>query len=125
MEDKKLKISSFSEKDREQVSKIKEADKEIKAWAYLPDSEVSKQERLKLYPESDSILNGLYFGVKDIIDVHGMPTNYGAVSPSSVVKKRDAAVVGILRRAGAVPIGKTVTSEFAFRHPGETRNPHN
>jgi Asp-tRNA(Asn)/Glu-tRNA(Gln) amidotransferase A subunit family amidase len=69
-------------------------------------------------------LHGVPVAVKDIIDTADYPTELG--SPISRGRRpwRDAAVVAKLRAAGAVIIGKTVTTEFAFYHPGPTRNPH-
>lgn len=69
-------------------------------------------------------LAGVPCGVKDIIDVAGWPTRCGSgLRAHTQPASRDAAVVSGWRRAGAVPIGKTVTTEFAFFAPGPTRNP--
>src|SRR3989475_12896698 len=54
-----------------------------------------------------------------------MPTENGSVLHAGRTPSRDAAVVTLLRAAGAVIMGKTVTTEFATRSPGKTRNPHN
>ncbi|MBV8152444.1 MAG: amidase [Candidatus Eremiobacteraeota bacterium] len=70
----------------------------------------------------DGPLAGLEFGVKDIIDVAGMPTAYG-VDFATRIAERDAWCVAALRAAGAVPAGKTHTTPFAFRDPAVTRNP--
>jgi Asp-tRNA(Asn)/Glu-tRNA(Gln) amidotransferase A subunit family amidase len=64
------------------------------------------------------------FGVKDIIDVAGLPTECGSEARRGHVARSDAWIVARLREAGAVPIGKTVTTEFAYFRPGPTRNPH-
>jgi Asp-tRNA(Asn)/Glu-tRNA(Gln) amidotransferase A subunit family amidase len=64
-------------------------------------------------------------GLKDIIDTADMPTENGSVLHAGRTPSRDAAVVAMLRAAGAVIMGKTVTTEFATRAPGKTRNPHN
>src|SRR5262249_47671207 len=61
----------------------------------------------------------------DIIDTGDMPTENGSVLHAGRTPSRDAAVVALLRAAGAVIMGKTVTTEFATRSPGKTRNPHN
>lgn len=69
-------------------------------------------------------LGGVPLGVKDIIDVAGLPTRCGSgLRAHSRRVDRDAAIATAWRRAGAVPIGKTVTTEFAFFAPGPTRNP--
>lgn len=70
-------------------------------------------------------LHGLPVGVKDIIDTSDMPTENGTPIDAGRRPKKDATVVQRLRAAGAVIIGKTVTTEFASLHPGPTRNPHN
>ncbi|MFD2471632.1 amidase [Amycolatopsis silviterrae] len=75
-------------------------------------------------PVSTGPLGGVPLGVKDIIDLAGLPTRCGSVlradAPPATV---DASIVREWRRAGAVPIGKTVTTEFAFFAPGPTDNP--
>ena len=70
-------------------------------------------------------LHGLPFGVKDIIDTHDMPTAYGSPIHAGHRPSADAACVALAREAGAVMLGKTVTTEFALRHPGPTANPRN
>ena len=62
-------------------------------------------------------------GVKDIIDTAGVPTERGSALYAGRIAERDADVVRNLRAAGAVIVGKTVTAELAFYHPGPTRNP--
>lgn len=69
-------------------------------------------------------LAGVPLGVKDIIDVAGLPTRCGSGLRSDVPPAdKDAAIVAEWRRTGAVPLGKTVTTEFAFFSPGPTANP--
>jgi Asp-tRNA(Asn)/Glu-tRNA(Gln) amidotransferase A subunit family amidase len=75
-------------------------------------------------PTRELPLRGIPFGVKDIIDVRGMPTECGSPLRAGRVAAADAWVVDRLRRAGAIPLGKTVTTEFAYFAPGPTRNPH-
>ena len=70
-------------------------------------------------------LHGIPVGLKDIIDTGDMPTENGSVLHAGRTPARDAAVVERLRAAGAVIMGKTVTTEFATRTAGKTRNPHN
>ena len=70
-----------------------------------------------------SALEGVPFGVKDVIDVAGMPTRCGSAAIDDAPRALDATCVAQLRRAGAIPVGKTVTAEFAFMAPGPTRNP--
>jgi Asp-tRNA(Asn)/Glu-tRNA(Gln) amidotransferase A subunit family amidase len=63
--------------------------------------------------------------VKDIIDSHDQPTGYGSPIYKTHQPLADAATVALAKGAGAILLGKTVTTEFANRHPGPTRNPHN
>src|SRR5690606_20624380 len=69
-------------------------------------------------------LAGLALGVKDIVDVAGYGTGCGSSIFANRVADADAASVAQLRATGAVVMGKTVTTEFAFFSPGATRNPH-
>jgi len=69
-------------------------------------------------------LRGVPFGVKDIIDTHDMPTACGSPIHAGFRPDADAACVALAREVGAVMLGKTVTTEFALRHPGATTNPH-
>jgi Asp-tRNA(Asn)/Glu-tRNA(Gln) amidotransferase A subunit family amidase len=70
-------------------------------------------------------LHGVPVAIKDIFDTADMPTEYGSVLYAGRTPSRDATVVSMLRAAGAVIMGKTVTTEFAYFAPGKTRNPHN
>jgi Asp-tRNA(Asn)/Glu-tRNA(Gln) amidotransferase A subunit family amidase len=70
-------------------------------------------------------LHGVPVGLKDIIDTADMPTENGTVLHQGRAPREDAAVVSMLRAAGAVMLGKTVTTECAYFSPGKTRNPWN
>lgn len=70
-------------------------------------------------------LYGIPVGVKDIFHVEGFPTRAGSNLPSHLFAGPEAACVTAVREAGALILGKTVTTEFAFFAPGPTRNPHN
>ncbi len=69
-------------------------------------------------------LYGLLVGVKDIFHVDGFPTLAGTQLPPRLFAGTEAACVTALRQAGALILGKTVTTEFAYYEPGPTRNPH-
>ena len=69
-------------------------------------------------------LTGVPVGVKDIIDVAGLPTEDGTVLHAGRIAQADAALITRLRAAGGWPLGKTVTTELATYAPGKTRNPH-
>lgn len=70
-------------------------------------------------------LRGLPVGLKDIFDTADLPTEYGSTIHAGHRPAGDAALVSMIRRAGGIVIGKTVTTEFAHLDPGKTRNPHN
>jgi Asp-tRNA(Asn)/Glu-tRNA(Gln) amidotransferase A subunit family amidase len=72
-----------------------------------------------------SALHGIPIAIKDIIDTHDMPTEHGSPIYKGSIPVSDAACVAMLRLAGAIVLGKTVTPEFAAVTPGRTANPHN
>ena len=74
---------------------------------------------------STRTLHGIPIAIKDIIDTHDMPTEHGSPIYKGSIPPSDAACVAMLRRAGAIILGKTVTPEFAAVTPGRTANPHN
>ena len=84
------------------------------------------QALLARYPDPTSRppLFGIPVGVKDIIHVEGFPTRAGSQVPAEELTGPEAAAVACLRQAGALILGKTVTTEFAYFEPGPTRNPH-
>ncbi|MEN0040187.1 MAG: amidase [Pseudomonadota bacterium] len=81
----------------------------------------------RMTPETNGSghLAGIAFGVKDIFDTYDAPTSYGSPIYIDHQPRSDAALVSMLRAAGGSIAGKTVTTEFAWFHPGPTRNPHN
>lgn len=100
----------------------------MQAWVWLDRRHAIEQaqaaDRLRLSGVDAGSLAGLPVGIKDIIDVHGMPTEDGTVLHAGRIAQADAALVARLRAAGGWPIGKTVTTELATYAPGKTRNPH-
>ncbi len=76
-------------------------------------------------PETRPSLFGIPIGVKDIFHVAGLTTRAGSKLPPELLQGREAESVTALKRAGALIMGKTVTTEFAYFSPGPTRNPHN
>src|SRR6185437_6268344 len=70
-------------------------------------------------------LKGVPFGIKDIFDTADMPSGYGSPIYTGCRPGSDASAASLPRKGGAVLLGKTVTTEFANRHPGPTSNPHN
>ncbi|TKX77248.1 hypothetical protein EXE53_27620 [Halorubrum sp. SD626R] len=92
-------------------------------WERLRDQAAALTER---YPDPADRppLYGVPVGVKDIFHVEELPTRAGSDLPPGVITGDEAAAVTALRRAGALVLGKTVTTEFAHMSPGPTRNPH-
>ncbi len=110
------------------IARIDETEPTVQAWAHFEaddaldqarDADVRRMRGLPCGP-----LHGVAVGIKDIIDVRGMPTEDGTVLHAGRIARRDAAVVARLRAAGAIVMGKTVTTELATYAPGKTRNPH-
>jgi Asp-tRNA(Asn)/Glu-tRNA(Gln) amidotransferase A subunit family amidase len=95
----------------------------VEAWQYLDADAVIDAARVLDRGPRRGLLSGVPFGVKDIIDTGDMPTEYGSAIYSGYRPRADAACVALSRKAGALLMGKTVTTEFANRHPGKTRHP--
>jgi Asp-tRNA(Asn)/Glu-tRNA(Gln) amidotransferase A subunit family amidase len=111
------------------LRRIRETEPLVEAWIYLdPEyalAQAKDADQWRLSGHPTSVLHGVPVGLKDIIDTGDMPTENGSVLHAGRTPSRDAAVVERLRAAGAVIMGKTVTTEFATRTAGKTRNPHN
>lgn len=105
---------------------IEAREDELHAWAHLdPDLALARARELDGMPADErGPLHGIPVGVKEIIDTADLPTEYGSPIYAGHRPSVDADVVARLRAAGAVVIGKTVTTEFALFHPGPTVNPH-
>src|SRR4029453_9922607 len=110
------------------LERIREVDGAVQAWAFLDPEHALAQARAadeyRMSGQPVGALHGVPVGIKDIIDTADMPTENGSVLHAGRTPSRDASVVSLLRAAGAVILGKTVTTEFATRTPGKTRNPH-
>src|SRR6059036_3432782 len=111
------------------LARIRALDGELRAWAHVDGSEALATARERLAEARAGTLrgplHGVPVGVKDIFDVAGMPTTGGARPFAHTRPGVDAPAVARLRAAGAIIIGKTVTTEFAYRDPAPTRNPWN
>lgn len=111
------------------IARIEAREPEIRAWAWF-DAEHVRAEARRLDDHRASgaplgPLHGLPVGLKDVIDTAGIPTENGCPVDAGRVPERDACIVEKLKAAGALIVGKTVTTELAFLHPGKTRNPRN
>lgn len=111
------------------LGRIAEREPHVEAWAHLDPEQALAEAR-----EADAalargddvgLLHGVPVGVKDIFDTSDFPTENGSPSFAGRRPDRDAACVAALRNAGAIVIGKTVTTELALLTPARTRNPRN
>jgi Asp-tRNA(Asn)/Glu-tRNA(Gln) amidotransferase A subunit family amidase len=111
------------------LARVREADDDVQAWAFLDPEYALQQARARDAERSAGQpvgpLHGIPVGIKDIIDTGDMPTEDGTILHAGRTPAHDATVVAMLRAAGAVIMGKTVTTELATYAPGKTRNPHN
>ncbi|HEX6437296.1 MAG TPA: amidase [Candidatus Binatia bacterium] len=111
------------------LARIREVDPQVQAWTFLDEDYALAQARAlderRLSGGAIGPLHGVPVGIKDIFDTADMPTECGSVLYRGRTPLRDATVTALLRAAGAVIMGKTVTTEFAYFSPGKTRNPHN
>ena len=111
------------------LERIRDVEPTVQAWTYLDEEHALAQARQaderRRSGEGVGPLNGVPVGIKDIVDTSDMPTENGTVLHAGRAPRDDAKVVAALRAAGAVILGKTVTTECAYFSPGKTRNPWN
>lgn len=109
------------------LDRIAVREPELKAWAFLDPDRARDRARMADARRASGLqlgpLHGLPVGVKDVFDTADMPSEYGSETLRGRRPAADAAAISILRRAGAIVIGKTATSEFGMYHPSPTRNP--
>ena len=107
------------------LARVEEVDKDVQAWAFLDREYAVEQarqaDRWRGQGNPLGPLHGVPVGIKDIIDTADMPTENGSVLHAGRTPSRDASVVARLRGAGAVIMGKTVTTEFASGASGKTQ----
>jgi amidase len=97
------------------LERIKEKDPSIHAWVQVAPHQ----------PTGEGTLSEIPFGAKDIMETRGLATEYGSPIYKGRIGTSDAAIVQDLRRRGAILMGKTHTTAFAYRDPAPTRNPRN
>ncbi|HEX2115469.1 MAG TPA: amidase, partial [Alphaproteobacteria bacterium] len=107
------------------LDRIASREPEIGAWTFLDRERALAEARARDAEAPRGPLHGVPVGIKDIIDTADMPTTYGSPIYSRHRPAIDAACVSLIRRAGGIPLGKTVTTEFAYFAPGKTKNPRN
>jgi Asp-tRNA(Asn)/Glu-tRNA(Gln) amidotransferase A subunit family amidase len=107
------------------LERIAEREPVVRAWAYLTAEMALGRAREIDGAKTQSLLKGVPFGIKDIFDTADMPTTYGSPIYVGCRPAYDASAAVLPRASGGIPLGKTVTTEFANRQPGPTTNPHN
>jgi len=107
------------------LERIARREPAVLAWEHLDRDRALARARELDRGGGGGLAAGVPFGAKDIIDTADMPTAYGTPIHAGHRPGRDAGCVAITRAAGAVLLGKTVTTEFGHRFPGKTRNPFN
>jgi Asp-tRNA(Asn)/Glu-tRNA(Gln) amidotransferase A subunit family amidase len=110
------------------IERISKFEKNVKAWNFF-DKKIllEKAEEADEYRKSGKPLgplHGLPIAVKDIFGTYDMPTECGTIFRRKKSAAQDSEVVNLLKNAGALIMGKTVTAELAYIHPGKTTNPH-
>jgi Asp-tRNA(Asn)/Glu-tRNA(Gln) amidotransferase A subunit family amidase len=122
-------LLSSEELVRDCLERTRALEPKVQAWAFLDEEHALAQARAadekKSLGEPIGPLHGVPVAVKDIFDTADMPTENGTVLHKGRTPRNDAAAVRALRAAGAVIMGKAVTTECAYFAPGKTRNPHN
>ena len=110
------------------LARIADRDEAVGAWAHIDADRALAAARasdaLRASGQPVPALSGIPVGIKDIIDTSDFPTELGSPVFAGRRPSADAFIVSELRAAGAIILGKTVTTEFAFFGPGKTRNPH-
>ena len=109
------------------LDRVQALEPQVQAWAHLDEAAALAQAQAcdaRRQAGERAPLMGVAVGLKDIIDTAEMPTENGTVLHAGRRPTQDAALVTRLKQAGAVIMGKTVTTELATYAPGKTRNPH-
>ncbi len=105
------------------LERIAARENDVGAWIFLdPDAALAAARRCDR-GAARGPLRGLPIGIKDIMDTADMPAELGSSIYAGRRPDADAACVALLKAAGAIILGKTVTTEFAAVHPGKTRHP--
>lgn len=107
------------------LERIAAREEVIHAWVHLDEEAALATARALDDGPIRGPLHGVPVAIKDIFDTCDMPTGYGSPIYDGHRPVADAATVALLREAGAITLGKTVTTEFAYFQPGPTVNPHN
>jgi len=110
------------------LDRVAQVEPDVQAFAFIDRDHVLRQAQMlddhRAHGRPIGPLHGVPIAVKDVFDTGDYPTEFGSPIWAGRTPRADAAAVARLRAAGAVILGKTVTAEFAYFHPGKTRNPH-
>ncbi len=110
------------------IERINKFEKDVKAWSFFDKKllleKAKEKDEYRKSGKPVGPLHGLPIGVKDIIGTQDMPTECGTILRKGMSESSDAEVVNLLKVAGAIVMGKTVTTELAYFDPGKTTNPH-
>ena len=110
------------------IDHINKHEKNVEAWEFFDETLILKQaKKLDQDHQSGKVhgdLHGVPVGIKDIFDTENMPTSDGTEIHKENPSWNDCTVVSKLKQAGAIIMGKTVTTELAYYSPGKTKNPH-
>src|SRR5437773_4087446 len=107
------------------LERIREREPVVRAWTHLAAEAALAAARACDKGGKHGMLRGVPFGIKDIFDTADMPSGYGSPIYTGCRPGFTASAASLPGAAGAVLLGKTVSTEFANRHPGPTANPHN
>jgi Asp-tRNA(Asn)/Glu-tRNA(Gln) amidotransferase A subunit family amidase len=106
------------------LDRIGQRESVVKAWVSLGKENALSQARALDRGAAKGLLHGLPIGVKDLFDTYDLPTAYGSPIYAKHYPSTDAVSVALMRQAGGIILGKTVTTEFASFKGGTTTNPH-
>jgi Asp-tRNA(Asn)/Glu-tRNA(Gln) amidotransferase A subunit family amidase len=110
------------------LDRVAQVEPDVQAFAFIDRDHVLRQAQMlddhRAHGRPIGPLHGVPVAIKDVFDTGDYPTEFGSPIWAGRTPRADAVAVARLRAAGAVIMGKTVTAEFAYFHPGKTRNPH-
>lgn len=106
------------------LDRIGQKESQVKAWASLGKENALARAKLLDKGAITGLLHGLPIGVKDLFDTYDLPTSYGSAIYSNHYPSSDAVPIALMRQAGGIILGKTISTEFASFKPNQTTNPH-
>ena len=107
------------------LDRIGQRESTVKAWVSLGKENALARAKQLDKGAIQGLLHGLPIGVKDLYDTYDLPTAYGSPIYQNHYPRADAVSIALMRQAGGIILGKTVTTEFATFKSGITTNPHN